>query len=278
MKNITVTTSITNRSEESLKLYFKDIYKYSKLPFSEEKLLSERIQKGDKAALEKLVKANLRFVVTVAKQYQGQGLSLMDLINEGNLGLLEAAKRFDGEKGFKFISYAVWWIRQSIIQAIYNYSKTIRFPVTQITRFSRVKKASSKLETILGRTPTLEEISEEVNIPEEEISKVLLYNNSVSSMDETVNDENYSTVGDMIPSKSITDLNLIQDSNKAEIKRILDKLGKREQDILRMFFGIDMRELTLDEIGDRFGMTGERIRQLKELAIKHLRNIYDIKM
>lgn len=278
MKNITVTTSITNRSEESLKLYFKDIYKYSKLPFSEEKLLSERIQKGDKAALEKLVKANLRFVVTVAKQYQGQGLSLMDLINEGNLGLLEAAKRFDGEKGFKFISYAVWWIRQSIIQAIYNYSKTIRFPVTQITRFSRVKKASSKLETILGRTPTLEEISEEIDIPEEEISKVLLYNNSVSSMDETVNDENYSTVGDMIPSKSITDLNLIQESNKAEIKRILDKLGKREQDILRMFFGIDMRELTLDEIGDRFGMTGERIRQLKELAIKHLRNIYDIKM
>lgn len=278
MKNITVTTTITNRSEESLKLYFKDIYKYSKLPFSEEKLLSERIQKGDKAALEKLVKANLRFVVTVAKQYQGQGLSLMDLINEGNLGLLEAAKRFDGEKGFKFISYAVWWIRQSIIQAIYNYSKTIRFPVTQITRFSRVKKASSKLETILGRTPTLEEISEEVDIPEEEISKVLLYNNSVSSMDETVNDENYSTVGDMIPSKSITDLNLIQESNKAEIKRILDKLGKREQDILRMFFGIDMRELTLDEIGDRFGMTGERIRQLKELAIKHLRNIYDIKI
>lgn len=278
MKNITVTTTITNRNEESLKLYFKDIYKYSKLPFSEEKLLSERIQKGDKAALEKLVKANLRFVVTVAKQYQGQGLSLMDLINEGNLGLLEAAKRFDGEKGFKFISYAVWWIRQSIIQAIYNYSKTIRFPVTQITRFSRVKKASSKLETILGRTPTLEEISEEVDIPEEEISKVLLYNNSVSSMDETVNDENYSTVGDMIPSKSITDLNLIQESNKAEIKRILDKLGKREQDILRMFFGIDMRELTLDEIGDRFGMTGERIRQLKELAIKHLRNIYDIKI
>lgn len=278
MKNITVTTSITNRSEESLKLYFKDIYKYSKLPFSEEKLLSERIQKGDKAALEKLVKANLRFVVTVAKQYQGQGLSLMDLINEGNLGLLEAAKRFDGEKGFKFISYAVWWIRQSIIQAIYNYSKTIRFPVTQITRFSRVKKASSKLETILGRIPTLEEISKEVDIPEEEISKVLLYNNSVSSMDETVNDENYSTVGDMIPSKSITDLNLIQESNKAEIKRILDKLGKREQDILRMFFGIDMRELTLDEIGDRFGMTGERIRQLKELAIKHLRNIYDIKI
>lgn len=278
MKNITVTTSITNRSEESLKLYFKDIYKYSKLPFSEEKLLSERIQKGDKAALEKLVKANLRFVVTVAKQYQGQGLSLMDLINEGNLGLLEAAKRFNGEKGFKFISYAVWWIRQSIIQAIYNYSKTIRFPVTQITRFSKVKKASSKLETILGRIPTLEEISEEVDIPEEEISKVLLYNNSVSSMDETVNDENYSTVGDMIPSKSITDLNLIQESNKAEIKRILDKLGKREQDILRMFFGIDMRELTLDEIGDRFGMTGERIRQLKELAIKHLRNIYDIKI
>lgn len=278
MKNITVTTSITNRSEESLKLYFKDIYKYSKLPFSEEKLLSERIQKGDKTALEKLVKANLRFVVTVAKQYQGQGLSLMDLINEGNLGLLEAAKRFDGEKGFKFISYAVWWIRQSIIQAIYNYSKTIRFPVTQITKFSRVKKASSKLETILGRTPTLEEISEEVDIPEEEISKVLLYNNSVSSMDETINDENYSTVGDMIPSKSITDLNLIQESNKAEIKRILDKLGKREQDILRMFFGIDMRELTLDEIGDRFGMTGERIRQLKELAIKHLRNIYNIKM
>lgn len=278
MKNITVTTSITNRSEISLKLYFKDIYKYSKLPFSEEKLLSERIQKGDKAALEKLVKANLRFVVTVAKQYQGQGLSLMDLINEGNLGLLEAAKRFNGEKGFKFISYAVWWIRQSIIQAIYNYSKTIRFPVTQITKFSRVKKASSKLETILGRTPTLEEISEEVDISEEEISKVLLYNNSVSSMDETVNDENYSTVGDMIPSKSITDLNLIQESNKAEIKRILDKLGKREQDILRMFFGIDMRELTLDEIGDRFGMTGERIRQLKELAIKHLRNIYDIKI
>lgn len=276
MKNITVTTSITNRSEESLKLYFKDIYKYSKLPFSEEKLLSERIQKGDKVALEKLVKANLRFVVTVAKQYQGQGLSLMDLINEGNCGLIEAAKRFNGERGFKFISYAVWWIRQSIIQAIYTYSKTIRFPVTQITKFSRVKRASAKLETILGRTPTLEEISEEIDIPEEEISKVLLYNNSVSSMDETVNDENYSTVGDMIPSKNITDLNLIQESNKSEIKEILDKLGKREQDILRMFFGIDMRELTLDEIGDRFGMTGERIRQLKELAIKHLKNIYNI--
>lgn len=273
MKQIKIVKSITNRDDRSLKIYFKDIYKYPILTIGEEIELSSKIKEGDKNALNKLIRSNLRFVVTVAKQYQGQGLDLVDLIQEGNIGLAEAAKRYDGTRGFKFISYAVWWIRQSIIQAIYSTSRMIRFPVTQITKLSKINKTNSKLEFELGRPATLDELSKELDMPEERISEALMYNNNCVSADTPVGEgENQSTLGDFIRSPLQTDKEIIDSSKDYEVNSFLSKLPGRKSDIIRMFFGIGTQELSLEEIGMRFGMTAERIRQLKEEALIDIRD------
>lgn len=275
MKQIKITKSITNRDNLSLKLYFKDIYHYTPLTLEKEIELSHKIKDGDKNALNQLVQSNLRFVITVAKQYQGQGLSLADLINEGNVGLVKAAERYNGDKGYKFISYAVWWIRQAIIQAIYNTSRTIRFPVTQITKLTKINRAIERLGSEYGRTPTMSEISQELNLPEDKINEALIYNNSCSSIDVQLGDsENSATLGDMIPSYTKTDEKLNKEAKSQEINLVLSRLTNREQDIVKMFFGIGMQELSLEEIGSKFGMTGERARQLKEQAIQKLKDKY----
>jgi RNA polymerase primary sigma factor len=275
MKQIKITKCITNRDNLSLKLYFKDIYHYTPLTLDKEIELSHKIKEGDRNALNQLVQSNLRFVITVAKQYQGQGLSLIDLINEGNVGLVKAAERYNGDKGYKFISYAVWWIRQAIIQAIYNTSRTIRFPVTQITKLTKINRAIERLGSEYGRTPTMSEISQELNLPEDKINEALIYNNSCSSIDVQLGDsENSATLGDMIPSYTKTDEELNKEAKSQEINLVLSRLTNREQDILKMFFGIGMQELSLEEIGSKFGMTGERARQLKEQAIQKLRDKY----
>lgn len=275
MKQIKITKSITNRDNLSLKLYFKDIYHYTPLTLEKEIELSHKIKEGDKNALNQLVQSNLRFVITVAKQYQGQGLSLADLINEGNVGLVKAAERYNGDKGYKFISYAVWWIRQSIIQAIYNTSRTIRFPVTQITKLTKINRAIERLGSEYGRTPTMSEISQELNLPEDKINEALIYNNSCSSIDVQLGDsENSATLGDMIPSYIKTDEELNKEAKSQEINLVLSRLTNREQDIVKMFFGIGMQEFSLEEIGSKFGMTGERARQLKEQAIQKLKDKY----
>ena len=271
MKKIRIVPSITNRDDLSLKLYFKDIYKYPILSLEEEQKLFEEANNGDNDALQKVIQSNLRFVITVAKQYQGQGISLVDLINEGNIGLCIAAKKFDNTRGFKFISYAVWWIRQSILQAIYNTSRTIRYPITYISKLTKVNKTISKLESEYDRPPTLKELSNNLNVSEDEINDVLLNTNSCSSMDIQIgDDDNSTTIGDLLSNGETADQNLMFDSNKFKIRQILSKLKNREADIIRMYYGIDSQELSLEEIGTRFGMTGERIRQLKEEILNKL--------
>ena len=271
MKKIRIIPSITNRDDLSLKLYFKDIYKYPILSLEEEQKLFKEANNGDNDALQKVIQSNLRFVITVAKQYQGQGISLVDLINEGNIGLCIAAKKFDNTRGFKFISYAVWWIRQSILQAIYNTSRTIRYPITYISKLTKVNKTISKLESEYDRPPTLKELSKNLNVSEDEINDVLLNTNSCSSMDIQIgDDDNSTTIGDLLSNGETADQNLMFDSNKFKIRQILSKLKNREADIIRMYYGIDSQELSLEEIGTRFGMTGERIRQLKEEILNKL--------
>lgn len=271
MKKIRIVPSITNRDDLSLKLYFKDIYKYPILSLEEEQKLFKEANNGDNNALQKVIQSNLRFVITVAKQYQGQGISLVDLINEGNIGLCIAAKKFDNTRGFKFISYAVWWIRQSILQAIYNTSRTIRYPITYISKLTKVNKTISKLESEYDRPPTLKELSKNLNVSEDEINDVLLNTNSCSSMDIQIgDDDNSTTIGDLLSNGETADQNLMFDSNKFKIRQILSKLKNREADIIRMYYGIDSQELSLEEIGTRFGMTGERIRQLKEEILNKL--------
>ena len=274
MKKITKTKSITPTDRESLRLYFKDIYKCNFLPLEQEIDLSNRIKNGDTDALNTLVKSNLKFVITVAKQYQGQGLSLEDLISEGNIGLIRAAKEYDGSKGFKFISYAVWWIRQSIVAAIYNTSKSIRYPITFINKINKVKKAKTALERQLARTPTVKEISKYLNTTDDFVSDVFKHINKCSSLDVTIDDEEESTFGDMLPSYSRTDEGLLKESKTYEINQILNSLGDREQDIVRMYFGISTQAMSLDEIGTRFGMTTERVRQIKEIALNKLKDKY----
>lgn len=274
MKKITKTKSITPTDRESLRLYFKDIYKCNFLSLEQEIELSNRIKNGDVDALNTLVKSNLKFVITVAKQYQGQGLSLEDLISEGNLGLIKAAQEYDGNKGFKFISYAVWWIRQSIVAAIYNTSKSIRYPITFINKINKVKKAKTALEKKLERTPTVKEISKYLNTTDDFVSDVFKYMNKCSSLDITIDDEEESTLGDMLPSYSKTDDALLKESKVYEVNKVLNSLGNREQDIVRMYFGINTQSMSLDEIGTRFGMTTERVRQIKETALKKLKDKY----
>ena len=272
MKTITKQVSFTNR-DELLNSYFKDLRKTTPLTHEEEINLSARIKNGDQEALNKLVVSNLRFVVTVAKQYQHQGLDLTDLIQCGNEGLIKAAKLYDGTKGCKFISYAVWWIRQSIVGAIYKVSHTIKFSISHVIKQHKIKKIVSKLEAKLGRTPTIEEIADNIELSESQINDIFLYDKDVVSTDDSTGLEDI-TVGDTIYGNDYPDEEIDKDSITEEIGTIISRLGDREQDIIRMFFGISVKELTLEEIGEKFGTTAERIRQIKEDALIKLRNRY----
>ena len=272
MKTITKQVSFTNR-DELLNSYFKDLRKTTPLTHEEEINLSARIKNGDQEALNKLVVSNLRFVVTVAKQYQHQGLDLTDLIQCGNEGLIKAARLYDGTKGCKFISYAVWWIRQSIVGAIYKVSHTIKFSISHVIKQHKIKKIINKLEAKLGRTPTIEEIANNIELSESQINDIFLYDKDVVSTDDSTGLEDI-TVGDTIYGNDYPDEEIDKDSITEEIGTIISRLGDREQDIIRMFFGISVKELTLEEIGEKFGTTAERIRQIKEDALIKLRNRY----
>lgn len=271
MKKIIRQASITNR-DEILTSYFRDIRHIDPLTREDEIELSKRIKEGDDSACDKLVTANLRFVITVAKQYQHQGLGLSDLIQYGNEGLVKAAKHYDGTKGYKFISYAVWWIRQAIISAIYNASNTIRFSTSHLSRQYKIKKSISKLETQLERSPTIEEISQDIDMPVSQVSDIFLYDKEIISVDSTGTED--LTIGDAIQGDSYSDTNIIKESNLEHVDRIISRLGGREQDVIRLLFGINVREQTLEEVGNKFGTTAERIRQIKENALVKLKNRY----
>lgn len=274
MRQLKITKSITNRESASLDKYLQEIGKEELITVEEEVELAQRIKKGDRAALEKLTRANLRFVVSVAKQYQNQGLSLPDLINEGNLGLIKAAEKFDETRGFKFISYAVWWIRQSILQALAEQSRIVRLPLNQVGSLNKINKAFARFEQEYERTPSPEELSDALELPKEKIADTLRVSGRHVSVDAPfVEGEDNSLLDVLVNNDSpIADRDLIKESLCTEIERSLSTLTERERDIIKYFFGIGQQEMTLEEIGDRFGLTRERVRQIKEKAIRRLRH------
>jgi len=274
MKSIQIKQSITDRSDTALKAYLKDINKIPMLTIDEEKEIGARIKLGDKKAINTLVTANLRFVVSIAKQYQGQGLDLIDLINEGNAGMIEAAKRFDVDKGFKFISYAVWWIRQSIVIALSGLSRTIRLPSNQVHLISKINRVISEFEQTHERKPSDEELEKLLDIPASKISYIMSAASKIISVDSPLKDEEEGTLIDIIPNNNspYTDAALREESKNKEIDMILGRLSWREQDILRMFFGLGCDSMTLENISTKFGLTSERVRQVKDNAIKSLQN------
>ena len=263
MRQLKITKSITNRESASLDKYLQEIGREDLITVEEEVELAQRIRKGDRVALEKLTRANLRFVVSVAKQYQNQGLSLPDLINEGNLGLIKAAEKFDETRGFKFISYAVWWIRQSILQALAEQSRIVRLPLNQVGSLNKISKAFSKFEQENERRPSpVDKISDTLKVSGRHISvdAPFVEGEDNSLLDVLVNDDS-----------PMADRSLVNESLSKEIDRALSTLTEREKDIIQMFFGINTQEMTLEEIGDKFGLTRERVRQIKEKAIRRLR-------
>lgn len=276
MKSFKISKSITNRDDISLNLYLKEISRQPLIPPEEEIRLAKLIKTGDKTALNKLVKANLRFVVSVAKQYQNQGISLIDLINEGNIGLIKAAEKFDETRGFKFISYAVWWIRQSILQALADQSRTVRLPLNQVSALNKINKTISKFEQVNERKPSLEELEAETGIPAEKISEILSASTNCVSVDTPFKDEEEGCLLDIIPNENSprADDSLIKESVSQEIAIILDRLTIREQAVIRMFFGLGVKEMSLEDIGKKFGLTSERARQIKEKVLKDLRTNY----
>lgn len=273
MRQLKITKSITNRESASLDKYLQEIGREELISVEEEVELAQRIRKGDRAALEKLTRANLRFVVSVAKQYQNQGLSLPDLINEGNLGLIKAAEKFDETRGFKFISYAVWWIRQSILQALAEQSRIVRLPLNQVGSLNKINKAFSRFEQENERRPSPEELAEELDIPIDKITDTIKISGRHISVDAPfVEGEDNSLLDVLINEDSpVADRSLINESLLTEINRALEILSEREREIIKMFFGIGYVEMTLEEIGDKFGLTRERVRQIKEKAIRRLR-------
>lgn len=273
MRQLKITKSITNRESASLDKYLQEIGREELISVEEEVELAQRIRKGDRAALEKLTRANLRFVVSVAKQYQNQGLSLPDLINEGNLGLIKAAEKFDETRGFKFISYAVWWIRQSILQALAEQSRIVRLPLNQVGSLNKINKAFSRFEQENERHPSPEELAEELDIPIDKITDTIKISGRHISVDAPfVEDEDNSLLDVLVNEDSpVADRSLINKSLLTEINRALEILSEREREIIKMFFGIGYVEMTLEEIGDKFGLTRERVRQIKEKAIRRLR-------
>ncbi|MBM3401502.1 MAG: RNA polymerase sigma factor RpoD/SigA [Pedobacter sp.] len=274
MRQLKITQSITNRESQSLDKYLHEIGKVDLITAEEEVILAQKIREGDQAALERLTKTNLRFVVSVAKQYQNQGLTLGDLINEGNLGLIKAAKRFDETKGFKFISYAVWWIRQSILQAIAEQSRIVRLPLNQVGSLSKISKAFSKLEQEYEREPSPEELADNLETTVEKISDTLSNSGRHVSMDAPFVQGEENTLLDVLEnSDPNTDSNLINESLSEEIKRSLSTLTEREREIIVLFFGLSTNHpLSLEEIGEKFNLTRERVRQIKDKALQRLRH------
>ena len=275
MRQLKITKSITNRESASLDKYLQEIGREELITAEEEVHLAKKIKEGDQKALEKLTRANLRFVVSVAKQYQNQGLSLPDLINEGNLGLIKAARRFDETRGFKFISYAVWWIRQSILQALAEQSRIVRLPLNQVGSLNKINKAYSKLEQEFEREPTADEIAELLDLPIDKVSDTMKVSGRHVSMDAPfANGEESSLLDVLVNHDSLkADAGLIMESLSKEIDRALSTLTERERDVVKLFFGIGLNHgLTLEEIGDKFDLTRERVRQIKEKAIRRLRH------
>lgn len=273
MRQLKITKSITNRESASLDKYLQEIGREDLITVEEEVELAQAIKKGDRQALEKLTRANLRFVVSVAKQYQNQGLSLPDLINEGNLGLIKAAEKFDETRGFKFISYAVWWIRQSILQALAEQSRIVRLPLNQVGSLNKISKAFQKFEQENERKPSAEELAQELDISVDKVADSLKVSGRHISMDAPfVEGEDNSLLDVLVNDDApVADRTLLNESLQKEIDRALSTLSERESDIIKMFFGIGCQEMTLEEIGDKFQLTRERVRQIKEKAIRRLR-------
>ena len=274
MRQLKITKSITNRESASLDKYLQEIGKEDLITVEEEVELAQRIRKGDQKALEKLTRANLRFVVSVAKQYQNQGLSLPDLINEGNLGLIKAAEKFDETRGFKVISYAVWGIRQSILQALAEQSRIVRLPLNQVGSLNKINKAFSRFEQENERRPSPEELADSLDLPAEKVADTLRVSGRHISVDAPfVEGEDNSLLDVLVNDDSpIADRTLINESLSTEVERALSTLTERERDIIKLFFGINTQEMTLEEIGEKFGLTRERVRQIKEKAIRRLRH------
>jgi RNA polymerase primary sigma factor len=274
MRQLKITKSITNRESASLDKYLQEIGREELVSPEEEVELAQRIRKGDQEALEKLTRANLRFVVSVAKQYQNQGLSLPDLINEGNLGLIKAAEKFDETRGFKFISYAVWWIRQSILQALAEQSRIVRLPLNQVGSLNKINKALSKFEQENERQPSNEELSEMIDVPKDKISDTLRVSGRHVSVDAPFVEGEDNSLLDVLPTDDSprADKGLVNESLNTEIERALSTLSDREREIIKSFFGIGCQEMPLEEIGERFGLTRERVRQIKEKAIRRLKS------
>ena len=273
MRQLKITKSITNRESESLEKYLQEIGREDLLTTDEEVELAQRIRKGDRKALDKLTKANLRFVVSVAKQYQNQGLSLSDLINEGNLGLIKAAEKFDETRGFKFISYAVWWIRQSILQAIAEQSRNVRLPLNQVGSVNKINRMLSKFEQENERRPSVDEISEQTDLPEDKVGEAMLANTRHVSVDAPFIDGEDNSLLDVLVNDDapLADRQLVAESLRSEISNVLQTLNERERSVIKAFYGIGEPEMTLEEIGNKYGLTRERVRQIKEKAIRRLR-------
>ena len=274
MRQLKITQSITNRESASLDKYLQEIGREELISVEEEVELAQRIRKGDRKALEKLTRANLRFVVSVAKQYQNHGLSLPDLINEGNLGLIKAAEKFDETRGFKFISYAVWWIRQSILQAIAEQSRIVRLPLNQVGAVNKINKVLNQFEQEHERRPSLDELAASIDLPEDKIEDALKVNTRHISVDAPFVDGEENSLLDILPNSDspMADNELVMESLRNEINRALLTLNERERRIIEAFFGINQPEMTLEEIGEKFGLTRERVRQIKEKAIRRLRH------
>ena len=274
MRQLKITKSITNRESAALEKYLQEIGKEEMISGEEEVELAQRIRHGDEKALERLTRANLRFVVSVAKQYQNQGLTLPDLINEGNLGLLKAAERFDETRGFKFISYAVWWIRQSILQAISEQSRIVRLPLNQVGSVNKIAHEINRFEQENERRPSLEEIAEKIDLPQDKIDEAMNINGHHISVDAPFIDGEDNSLLDVMPNENspMADSSLVEESLKAEIQNALSVLNDRERNVIEASYGINRPELTLEEIGAKFGLTRERVRQIKEKAIRKLRN------
>jgi RNA polymerase primary sigma factor len=280
MRQLKITKSITNRESEALEKYLQEISKEELISIEEEVELAARIRKGDQKALDRLTKANLRFVVSVAKQYQNQGLSLPDLINEGNVGLIKAAEKFDETRGFKFISYAVWWIRQSILQAIAEQSRIVRLPLNQVGSVNKINRVLNRFEQENERRPSVEEISERIDLPEDKIDEAINISGKHVSVDAPFTDSEDNSLLDVLINNDApsADKQLVIESLRMEINKALEGLNERERSIIEAFFGINQPEMTLEEIGTKFSLTRERVRQIKEKAIRHLRNTTNNKL
>ena len=275
MRQLKITKQVTNRETASLDKYLQEIGKVELITADEEVELAQRIRQGDMAALEKLTKANLRFVVSVSKQYQNQGLSLPDLINEGNLGLIKAARRFDETRGFKFISYAVWWIRQSILQALAEQSRIVRLPLNKIGSINKINKTYAKLEQEFEREPNAEEIAEVLDLTEAEVKESMKNAGRHVSMDAPLVQDEDNNMYDVLKSDEVVtpETELLNESLRKEIDRAISTLTPREADVVRLYFGLNGgHPMTLEEIGEKFDLTRERVRQIKEKAIRRLKH------